>query len=166
MAKGEFDVGGVNNNLSTVFGPGTTVRTDVNIADSKEQIARTRPVHGDSTKKVYDAGTANYFGSATVFGKETINGIANLTLQTTGADAGPKYHTSKYGRKMGITAINALTGAVTKTAGSGTRYGMVNGTGTPTDGHVDAVASPYTVPARLTTLGGLGPVVNSYRTAG
>lgn len=114
------------------------------------------------------AGTINYFGTPIFMGKtETINGKANLTLQTT-ANLSNLYerHTSKYNRANGVTAINILTGGVTYFALEGSGYGMdYPFTGTVTDKELDAIADPYRVAARLTVLGGAGPVSYNHKKA-
>ena len=114
------------------------------------------------------AGTINYFGPPIFMGKtERINGNANLTIQTT-ANLSDLYerHTSKYNRANGVTAINILTGGVTYFALEGSGYGMdYPFTGVVTDKELDAIADPYRVAARLTTLGGNGPVSYNHKKA-
>lgn len=112
--------------------------------------------------------TVNYFGPPLFMGKtETINNKANLTIQTT-ANLSNLYevHTSKYNRANGVTAVNILTGAVTYFALEGSGYGMDHPfTGIVTDKEVDAIADPYRVAARLTILGGTGPVSYNHKRA-
>jgi hypothetical protein len=107
------------------------------------------------------AGTVNYYGPPIFMGTtERINNVANLTIQTTANNSNIyERHTSKYNRANGITAINILTGGVTYFALEGSGYGMdYPFTGVVTDKELDAIADPYRTAARLTTLGGNGPV--------
>lgn len=76
-------------------------------------------------------------------------------------------HTNKYGRIHGVTAIDILTGDVTYSAYEGSGIGFsVPYTGVVDDKEVDAQDSPYTIGARLTMLGGAGPVSYSYKSLG
>lgn len=88
----------------------------------------------------------------------------------TGANSGtPKQHTNKYGKVHGVAAsgIDILTGAVTFVTAEGSGYGMnTTWTGVPVDKEVDAMASPYVTPGRLTVLGGINPASYNHRVLG
>lgn len=145
------------------FGATATTNTSVNLATAKGHIPEVNAVHDRSSNPIYSGGTENYFGSPIMVGAtESLNGVANLALQTTGNASKPEYHTSKLGRGLIITAMNALTGAITYGSGTGDSYSM---TTAGADNVVDSVVSPYSVPAHLTHLGGKAPIVSSYKVA-
>lgn len=170
MSTGEYVPVAKSAVKSTILGFGNLAADNDNtvMADARGTIPASTAVHDDSHYPVFSGGTQNYFGNPIIVGAtETINGTANLALQTTGNMSKPETHTRKYGRVHGVTAINAITGAVTYETLQGSGYALsVPITGVPVDKEVDAAADPYTVPARLTYLGGNAPTVTSYNPIG
>lgn len=170
MSKGEYVPVAKSAVKSTVLGFGAVGADNENsvIAGARGHIPEINAVHDTSSYPVFSGGTQNYFGNPVIVGAtETINGTANLALQTTGNTSKPETHTRKYGRVGGVTAINAITGAVTYETLEGSGYSLsVPITGVPVDKEVDAAVDPYNVPARLTYLGGKAPTVTSYNPIG
>jgi len=153
--------GGPNNNggASLGFGTGDGAITMTNPAIQPNGV---KTYHSASTALVFAGGTANYFENPMVYGHVTsLNGSSKNLAHTSARSSWPQYHTSIYGYKTGITAIDIVAGTVTKVAGYGTRYPLT-ATGDTDDNVIDSIASPYSVPANLTYLGGTGPVTTTY----
>lgn len=170
MSNGEYVPVAKSAVKSTTLGFGNVAADNTSsvMADARGAIPNTSAVHDSSHYPVFSGGTQNYFGNPIIVGAtETINGTANLAIQTTGNASKPETHTRKYGRVHGVTAINAISGAVTYATLEGSGYSLsVPITGVPVDKEVDAAADPYNVPARLTYLGGKAPTVTSYNPIG
>lgn len=112
-------------------------------------------------------GTINYIRLSklvTIEGKVTsLNGVsgADYTLTQNGTP-GAEQHSSKYGRKLAITAMT-ITGKLTYDATNGTTYGLYPTSGTPVDKWADSAKKPYGPMPNFVTLDNANPVVHSFK---
>lgn len=163
--KGEYVPSAKSKVKSTVFGFGAlnTGNTETVLSTAKGSVTSAPVVHDASSYPVFTGGTENYFGPViTIAGGNTkINNITNDAVKIPSNLSKPEYHTRKKGRVHGVTSVNILTGAVTYNTLQGSGY-VLNSSGGTRDTHVDAIMNPYTVPARLTYLGGKAPVSSSF----